>query len=145
MRNEKCYMCVSYVMADEQMTLAEWVTSEAEARHWSLRTVARLSVTEKRPHGYTVTTIAEIAKGARTSIDYDVARGLANAFGVDYRAVLARAGIVPASGEILPEVEEINAALLRLSPAERPQVIAMIGSILRLAGVYPPQSSEPTQ
>ncbi len=124
----------------EQLTLAEWVTREAKARDWSLRTVARRSVTPKRPHGYTVTTIAEIAKGARTSIDYDVAFGLAQAFGVTRDEVLARAGILPDRGDVLPEVKDWSDALRRLSPAERPAVIAMIQGVLRLAGALPPQS-----
>lgn len=72
----------------EQLTLAEWVSRETEQRGWSLREVARRSITPKRPQGYTVTTVAEIAKGKRTSIDYDVAFGLANAFGVTRDEVL---------------------------------------------------------
>jgi transcriptional regulator with XRE-family HTH domain len=129
----------------EQLTLAEWVTREAKERDWSLRTVARRSITPKRPHGYTVTTIAEIAKGARTSIDYDVARGLANAFGASYDEVLARAGILPDRGDVLPEVKDWSDALRRLTEPDRQRVTGMVEQLLRLAGAYPPQSSTQIQ
>lgn len=128
-----------------ELTLAEWVSRETEQRGWSLREVARRSITPKRPNGYTVTTIAEIAKGARTSIDYDVARGLANAFGASYDEVLARAGILPDRGDVLPEVKDWSDALRRLSLEDRRQVEAMVGNLLRLAGAYPQQSSTQTQ
>lgn len=73
-------------MSEPQLSLAEWVAREAEQRAWSLREVARRSITPKRPKGYTVTTIAEIAKGARTSIDYDVALASADLATVHRRA-----------------------------------------------------------
>jgi transcriptional regulator with XRE-family HTH domain len=129
----------------EQLMLAEWVTRETEQRGWSLREVARRSITPKRPHGYTVTTIAEIAKGTRTSIDYDVAFGLAQAFGVGRDEVLARAGILPDRGDVLPEVKDWSDALRRLSPDERPKVTEMIAGVLRLAGALPPQNPARTQ
>ena len=130
---------------NEELSLAEWLTREKDVRGWSLREVARRSITPKRPNGYTVTTIAEIAKGARTSIDYDVARGLANAFGASYDEVLARAGILPDRGDVLPEVKDWSDALRRLSLEDRQRVTAMVAALLRLAGAYPRQSSGLTQ
>jgi len=120
-------------MEDKQPNspLGMWVVDETHKRGWSLREVARRTRSDERPAGFTVTTIADIAKGSATTPD--VCKGLAHAFGVSYEEVLARAGILPDIGGVLPEVRNWSDRLRRFNSEDRQRLARMVEQLLDLA------------
>jgi len=114
-----------------EQTLAEWINAEVQTRGWTKRELARRA-------GVSPPTISKVARGERLYIEQRTWEGLARALGMTVREVMARAGVTPDYGEVLPEVAEWSNELRAFNPALRRQTVAAVNQTLAIARLAQP-------
>ena len=102
--------------------LSEWIHYESEARGWSLREIGRRS-------GLSAATISKLARGERNEIERKTWEGLARAFEMTVDEVMARAGMMPDRGDVLPELKAWSDKLRQFSPADRERFVAVVDQL----------------
>lgn len=102
-----------------------WLVSEMDTRGWSQSETAR--------RGKISSQMINAVVNRQTGVGVPFCTGIARAFGVPVEEVMRRAGILPQTGELLPEVREWNSRLEYLSADDRRLTIAMMEQVLKFA------------
>lgn len=106
-----------------------WLNQQLDLRGWSRSEAARRG-------GVSPSAFDKVIGGfAKPGIRF--CRGVARAFDVPLEEVQRLAGILPQSGELLPEVRGWNVRLESLSAEDRRRTIAMMEQVLRFAEERP--------
>ena len=102
-----------------------WLNQQLDLRGWSRSEAARRG-------GISASSFDKVIGGfARPGIRF--CRGVARAFDVPLEEVQRLAGILPQSGEFLPQVRDWNQRLEYLTSEDRASAIAMMEQVLRFA------------
>ena len=102
-----------------------WLVSEMDTRGWSQSETAR--------RGKISSQMINAVVNRQTGVGVPFCTGVARAFNVPVEEVLRRAGILPQTGDLLPEVRDWNERMRALTVDQRAGVVAVMESALRLA------------
>jgi transcriptional regulator with XRE-family HTH domain len=102
-----------------------WLVDEMDSRGWSQSETAR--------RGKISSGMINMVVNRQSGVGVPFCRGIARAFGISVEEVMRRAGILPQSGELLPEVRDWNERLEYLTAEDRARAIGMMEQVLQFA------------
>lgn len=118
--------------------LQRWIIEEINRLGW---TQAELSRRADVSAGH----VSRVLSG-EANLGLELAQGIARAFGISLEEVLRRAGILPAIGELLPEVSSWNDRLRRMEAGRRVLTIRAMETVLVAVETHSPElQSVPAQ
>ena len=110
-----------YLMETE--TIGDWLAKELQERGWDQAELVRRS-------GVSTAQISRIMSGTRRPGN-NAMQGIARALKIPTEEVMRRAGILPKSGELLPEVRDWNERLMAIPAERRQEAVDALEGVLR--------------